>query len=112
MNLEPLVTKLQQDPASYRAFGPFWWFVKNQLRAARIDKNTLAWLGRADDPAATAQLRALYPTDDEMWRAALHHFNQKATWGETRLGHSHLPDGTLYDLKDPDLAVLEYTHPQ
>jgi hypothetical protein len=106
LNLEPTTVFLQQNPFAYRSFGPFWWWLKKQIKA-RYGTKTLAWLGKSDDPAATAILRQHYPTDQAMFEGAMNHCAEKIEWGETALSHSELPDGTGYDLYDPDCEALE-----
>ena len=49
-----IVALLQRDPLYYRNFGFFWWFVKNELKRAGIERDQLPNLGDYTDERCEA----------------------------------------------------------
>jgi len=104
--LAGVVQLLQQDPASYKSYGMYWWPLKRWLRR-EVDEKTLPLVHLPhphDEPETVARLEALYPDEWSLFMAALHHAEQKTLWGERYQGHSYWPAGEGYVLDDPDMG--------
>lgn len=95
---------LQQDPTAYRSFGVFWWWLKSQLKA-RYGARTLPFLGGTDRRDLTILLQKIYKTDEDMFRAAMHHAREQVLGGGKYSGSSALPNGEAYFLSDPDIEA-------
>jgi hypothetical protein len=103
--LRGVVQLLENDPASYRAFGPFWWFIKRLLRRFYAQNRALYFLGGSDEPETRRRLAGLYPSESGMFEAALHHYAAKVQYGEVYDGESYWPDDeSPYRLVDPDMG--------
>lgn len=99
---------LQADPTRYRLFGPFWWFIKRELKRVGYNSETLFMLeGDAHDEQTHAKMQKMYPTQQSMFRAAMHHLNEQHAWGDYS-GQTELPDGTTYRLNDPDAGAANH----
>lgn len=100
-----IVQLLQQDPATYRAFGVYWWPLKRMLKE-HYDTETLYFLGGVDDPEVRELVETHWKHDDRtLFRAAMNHFREKTLWGERYDGLSSLPtDGAPYMLEDLDMG--------
>lgn len=102
--LTGIVQALNADPATYRAFGPFWWGIKQQLKAHFTPKQ-LYFLGSENDPRAQRRMQKLYPDPDVFLQAAIQHYSTKIQWGEPYDGHSYFPDTEdPYQLMDADFG--------
>jgi hypothetical protein len=99
-----IVQLLQRDPGSYRAFGPYWWPLKQMLRR-HYATETLYLLGNHDEPVTRGALERHYPDEEALFVAAVNHYREKAVLGERYDGSSSLPDGADYALFDPDGGV-------
>ena len=96
---------LNQDPASYHAYGLFWWTIKALLRREMGGEARLWFLGPADEPRSREMVARIYPQEQQQFAAALEHYRRKVEIGEIYADHSYLPgrDMTPYTLYDPDM---------
>ncbi|PIG96917.1 hypothetical protein [Deinococcus sp. UR1] len=104
---------LLQDPATYAAYGAFWWSMKRLLAREYQGDARLWFAGPHDDARVRGIIERKYPTEQALYAAALHHYSQKVGWGEAYANHSYLPGRNMepYLLTDPDMdAANAPTH--
>ena len=89
---------LQQNPASYRAFGIYWWPIKALLKQ-KYTKDNLYMLGNYEDPDGVSRV----PSVDvvEMIELALSEYSTNISFG---LGSNQVTDteGDPYTIYDQD----------
>ncbi len=103
--LRGIYTILQRQPHKFKSFGPYWWWIKRQLKTAY--PGALFFLvpaAKADDPQVTATLLKEHGDVEKMWLAAIRH-HQRAVTGGFDDPYGVMPDGATYYLADPDMAV-------
>lgn len=104
-NLAGVVQFLQAAPENYRAFGPYWWHVKRFI--AEHYPGVFHWTsGRADDPIARDQIELEHDTEQAVLEAACDHVQLMVVQGTPTIGSGNLPDGTPYQLDDPDMGAI------
>lgn len=108
--LAPVAQLLLQDPATYRAYGPYWWSIKAALASAY--PNQLWFAQGYDDTRIRKLMERWYPDPQDLLAAALNHYRQKVVNGERYEGHSYLPgpNEETYNLYDPDMGPANATH--
>lgn len=99
--LRNVVSVLQDRPADYRKFGPYWWPVKAMLRARGYTRDNLTVLGDYMPPDAESLIaeRGVQAT----LRAALREYGQSHFTG---ILESEDADGAPYVCVDPDADGL------
>jgi hypothetical protein len=101
---EAILHILDHDPASYVAFGVYWYPLKRLM----LDAGHKRWyLGTADDAPTRARIGSSIGRDpDLILRHAAHHFRAKCDAGERYLPGSTFPDDSddTYLTHDPDFG--------
>ena len=94
---------LQQDPASYRSFGPYWYTIKALLKRY-YTRDNLSLLGDYVDPEVQAA-QPVHGSADEVLAAAVNWFRNHQQFG---LGRNtfETDDGEVIRLLDPDAGGL------
>jgi hypothetical protein len=90
---------LQTDPANYRNFGPYWYFVKDVLKGF-YTKDNLYLLGDYRDPDVIARMPDHESRDDALAAAAAtYQFNAAYKHSNNQVEDA---EGELFTLFDPD----------
>lgn len=106
-NLAGVVQILQHTPENYRAFGPYWWSLKRFIR--RHYPGMFYWAaGRVDDEQAREAVESELPDEQKILAAACDHYARMVLQGTPTIGSGNLPDGSPYQLDDPDMGPANF----
>jgi len=104
VSFEAIAKLLDANPATYRAFGVYWWTLKRLMRESGMRR---WYLGPTDDLPCRMRIRREIGTDPAtLLAAAAHHYRTKALHGEAFDGGSRYPgdDDDPYELVDEDFG--------
>lgn len=97
MNLTNIADHIRKNPERYLWFGPYWWSVKEILRAKRIHN-----FGLNDEPLTRATIDVFCNNDpDTVMQRAMQYYQTRINCFNPQ--YSAMPDGTSYYLHDPDV---------